>query len=103
MTQKSNYLPFKPKDSFQKFAADVFGDEGDLFRQVHPLDRDEVRVQFARMVAEEPRAVGLRVMPLSMSEKFRLGGRPEFVAQVKAKANRIYWVGFNLKEVVLAA
>lgn len=88
---------FKPKDSFQKFAADVFGGDTELFKQVHPLDRDEVRVQFSRMVAEEPRASDLRVMPLHMTEKFRTGGTPEFVQQVKVRASgRIYWVGFAL-------
>lgn len=87
----------KPKDSFQKFAADVFGVDTELFKQVHPLDRDEVRVQFARMVAEESRAIDLRVMPLHMTEKFRAGGTPEFVRQVKVRAGgRIYWVGFGL-------
>jgi hypothetical protein len=95
--QMANVITIKPKDSFQKFADDVFGgDNPELFKHVHPQDRDEVRVQFSRMIAEHGNAHDLRVLPLHMSEKFRVGGRPSFSAQVKVGTlGRIYWVGFS--------
>jgi hypothetical protein len=103
--QVKQFPSAKPKDSFQKFADDVFGgDHPELFKHVHPQDRDEVRVQFARMVAESPNVSNLRVLPLHMSEKFRAGGRPDFSAQVKVGTlGRIYWVGFSRQQVRQAA
>ena len=94
----------KPLDSFQKFAADVFKNETDLFKNVISQDRDEVRVRFARIIAENTGAVDLRVVPLHMTDRFRFGVMPEFVSQIKAPASgRVYWAGYSLAKAQLAA
>jgi hypothetical protein len=90
-------------DSHQKFANDVFARYGtdETFKHVHPHDRDEVRVQFSRLVAEAPGEVlALRVFPLHMTDKFhqaRVEGPNGFVGQwqVKAGSGRIYWAGLT--------
>jgi len=102
MTTSSNVRHFPrnnaPLDSHQLFANDVFKGQDDVFRHVHPGDRDEVRVQFARMVAEAKSPAGVRVYPLHMTDTFRAarvhGGR-SFAAQVKGATGRIYWCGFE--------
>lgn len=102
MTSNSNVRNFPrnnaPLDSHQMFANDVFKGQDDVFRHVHPGDRDEIRVQFARMVAEAKSPAGVRVYPLHMTDTFRSsrarGGRP-FAAQLKGATGRIYWAGFE--------
>lgn len=85
-------------DSHQRFANDVFFGQDEVFKHVHPQDRDDVRVQFSRMVAEAKRPKGVRVFPLHMAVSFRAGmttAGKAFAAQVKAGTGRIYWVGFE--------
>ena len=88
-------------DSHQMFANDVFDGQDELFKHVFPVDRDEVRCQFARMVAEAAAPANLLVCPLHMTDKFRAAqsasGGGFSASQIKTKSNRIYWVGFSTK------
>jgi hypothetical protein len=91
-------------DSYQKFANDVFVGSEDVFKHVNPQDKDDVRVQFARMIAEADQPSNLRVFPLHMIDKygvakFAVEGNA-YDTQVKAqRTGRVYWVGFHTEVV----
>lgn len=87
----------KPLDSYQKFTNDVFASHSDeLFVSVHPVDRDDVKVQFARLVAEASPVSDIRVFPLHMTDKFRENRSGKyFSTQIKGREGRIYWAGFK--------
>lgn len=97
-----------PIDSHQKFANDIFREREDLFKNVFPQDRDQVRCQFARLVAEAGEVNGLRVFPLHLTPQFQavrqVSTGEAFTTQIKVKATgRIYWVGFSYGEFQKAA
>ncbi len=89
----------KPLDSYQKLAADVFRNHGEVFKHVFGGDKDEIRCNFARFVAEADRPQNLQVFPLHASDQFKEAFENQpyqaFSLQLKAKSGRIYCVGFN--------
>ncbi len=94
----------KRLDSFQKFANDVFGelDEVDLLKHVLPTDRDQIKCDFARFVAEADKPRNLFILPLHMltnSKDAKNVPGSFFAAQLKARhSGKIYVVGFDYGE-----
>ncbi len=93
----------KRLDSFQKFANDVFGEEAhDLLKHVLPTDRDQIKCDFARFVAEAVKPRNLFILPLHMltnSKDVKNVPGSSFVAQLKARhSGKIYVVGFDYGE-----
>lgn len=96
----------KEKDSYQKFAEDMFGpiekiaqNEKSAFHRVKKQDLDEVVVAFAVKVAHLEYADNFRVYPLYQEKEFKQqadrGCCGSWDTQYKCLSGNIYWMGCN--------
>lgn len=91
------------KDSYQKFADDVFGVENNhinsVFKFVKQEDIDEVRVLFAINIAHMTCPDNFRIHPLQQKEAFysqaNKGCCGSWNSQIKCLSGNIYWIGCN--------
>jgi hypothetical protein len=96
----------KEKDSYQKFAEDMFGsieeilqNKESIFSRVKEQDLDEIVTAFSVNVAHLDYADNFRIYPLNQRKEFKeqadSGCCGSWNSQYKCLSGNIYWIGCN--------